>query len=394
MLKGISIVVGCLVLVLILLILWQPSPQESAMSSLAAAEKVLEQVKISEAPAKLDEARRIILGMKLPQKADVAREKALGSIDAAKMEIGDAQVGQMGAISAARTQIQTAEKNLTATTAAERARVVKDQMLVLIWPVVIAILVVYLFNSKTALEVLKHMGSLVSNVKVPGGLEISFVGGAAVKQSQEEVIKGYRQQVITQYDLAATQKQISDTVERAIKEHITPFFVANHLDPEFRCTIHVRDILFQSSLYQLIDYLPRKKWAVPGRITRGRAWSVRYGLIGRCWRLEDDQKEGTIPTSAEKLIEDWGLTKNEADSGSGKQTMLCHLIRSKNQSPLAIFYLDAEKPNAFGNESRMSELNNVVGNAVRELGLDAALQEVWEKVQTSAPLIEIYADPR
>jgi hypothetical protein len=162
-------------------------------------------------------------------------------------------------------------------------------MLALVWPVVLAILILYLFNSKSALEVFKHIASLVSTVKVPGGLEIAFAGGAAVKSTQEEVIKGYRQQVITQYDLAANQTQISDTVERIIKECIEPFFGEHGLKrPDFRCTIHVRDILFQSSLYQLIDYLPRK-WSAAGKVTRGRA-SGREGWQSR--RQERNRRQG------------------------------------------------------------------------------------------------------
>ncbi len=394
MLKGIGLFIACFVVVLVVLILLQPSPQESAISSLAAAEKVLDGVKGSEAPAKLDDARKILSGMELPSNAQEGRDKAIRSIDEAKTLIGGDQARLNAAMAAVKTQITQAKSNLTASTATERVKAVKDQMLALVWPVVIAVLILYVFNSKPALEVLKHIGSLVSNVKVPGGLEIAFASGAAVKNTQEEVIKGYRQQAITQYDLAAAQTQISDTVERIIKERITPFFKARKLDSEFRCTIHVRDILFQNSLYQLIDYLPRRKWIGSGKITRGRVWSVRYGLIGRCWRLEKDQAEGTIPTVEEKLIEQWGLTKNEADGASGKQTMLCHLILSQNQSPLAIFYLDAEQANAFGDDRQMSELIEVVQKAVQEFKLNDALEKVWENVQTSAPLIEIYDNPR
>jgi|HubBroStandDraft_2_1064218.scaffolds.fasta_scaffold30935_4 hypothetical protein len=394
MLKGIGVFIVCFVVVLGVLILLQPSPQESAMSSLVAAENVLEGVKGSEAPAKLDEARKILSDTAFLSKAQEGRDKAIASIDEAKTAIGGDQAKVNAAMAAAKTQIGQAKNNLTATTATERVKVVKDQMLALVWPVVIAILILYIFNSKSALDVLKHMGSLVSNVKVPGGLEIAFAGGAAVKNTQEEVIKGYRQQVITQYDLAATQTQISDTVERIIKERIEPFFGAHKLKrPDFRCTIHVRDILFQSSLYQLIDYLPRK-WSATGKVTRGRAWSVRYGLMGRCWRLEKSEMEGSVPTSEVDLIEKWGLTKNEAGGASKKQTMLCHLILSESQNPLAIFYLDAEPRDAFGDAGQMSALLGVVKKAIEDFKLKGLLEKVSDSVQKSAPLIEIYADPR
>jgi hypothetical protein len=111
-----------------------------------------------------------------------------------------------------------------------------------------------------------------------------------VKNTQEEVLRGYRQQVIAQYDAVASQKQIADTVNRIIRDRTTPFFENQSLKPDFRCAVHVRDSLFQSSLYQLIDYLPRK-WAGIGKSSRGRAWSVRYGIIGRCWRLDLERSD-------------------------------------------------------------------------------------------------------
>ena len=258
MLKGIGLFILCFVVILALLVFLQPSSQESATTSLVAAEKVLEDVKASEGATKLDDARRILVNLRLPPELQDGRDKAIASIDDAKAAIGSDQAKLTAATAAAKAQIALAKSNLTASTAAERVRVVKDQMLALAWPVVIAILVLYIFTSKAALEVLKYMGSLVSNVKVPGGLEIAFAGGAVVKNNQEEVIKGYRQQVITQYDVAAAQNQISDTVERIIKDRIEPFFSSHALKQQFRCTIHVRDILFQSSLYELDRLSPKK----------------------------------------------------------------------------------------------------------------------------------------
>jgi len=86
------------------------------------------------------------------------------------------------------------------------------------------------------------------------------------------------------------------------------------------------------------------------------------------------------------------MTKNEAEIASGRQTLFCYLIRGQNQSPMAIFYLDAEPVDAFGNDTQMSQLSAVVEHAVKEYGLDSALETVWRQVQNSAPLIEIYAD--
>jgi hypothetical protein len=201
-------------------------------------------------------------------------------------------------------------------------------------------------------------------------------------------MRGYRNQVIATYDAAANQYQISDTVNRIVTDRIEPFFErqTNLNKPDFRCTIHVRDILFQDSLYQLIDYLPRKRANRSGG--RGRVWSVRYGMMGRYWRLERNYAQDSVPKEEVQLIQDWGMTKAEAETASGRQTLFCYLVRAKNQSPLAVFYLDAEPASAFGDKTQMEDLLKVVGDAVKEFELDRALEKVWHQVQSSAPLIE------
>ena len=67
--------------------------------------------------------------------------------------------------------------------------------------------------------------------------------------------------------------------------------------------------------------------------------------------------------------------------------MLCYLIRSDNQNPLGIFYMDAELQNAFGNAGQMSELLECVKKAVQDFKLKESLEKVWDNVQKSAPLI-------
>jgi hypothetical protein len=196
--------------------------------------------------------------------------------------------------------------------------------------------------------------------------------------------------VIERYDAVAAQYQIADTAGRIVKDKITPFFVRElGAAPDFRCTIHVQDMLFQDSLYQLIDYLPRK-WSEGDKGGRGRAWSARRGLLGRYWRLEESGVQHAVPTSESDLIKEWGLTKAEAESASGRQTLFCALIRATNESPLAMFYLDAAPKSAFGDDAKIKLLQDVVDNAVKTMGLDVALEKVWHDIRSSAPLIEIY----
>jgi len=384
--KGMALVLVCFLAVLAALMFLQPSSQESALDALSAVEKVVDQVKGPDAPAKLDLARQMLTDLKVTKASQAEKDKAIAAINDAKADLGTDQAKLMAATGEIKAQIARAKANLKVLTATERARGIKDQILALVWPLFLALLIIYVTNSNSCLRLFTQLGSVISNVKVPGGLEIAFAG-TTVKNTQEEVLRGYRQQAIAQYDAAVSQFQISETVSRIIDARIKPFFEKAGLEPDFRCTVHVRDILFKDSLYQLIDYLPGK-W---GSGNRGRAWSFRYGIIGRCWRLEKSDAKGEIPQGQTKLIDQWGMSKVEAEKGS-KQSMLCNLIRGRNQSPVAILFLDAQPPHAFGDEAKMSELIGVVDSAVKEFGLDTALDSVWEQVRSSAPLIEIYAE--
>jgi hypothetical protein len=255
--KGIALVLACFIAFLAVLMLLQPSSQESALDSLSAVEKVLDQMRSPEAPTKLDEARQMLTDLKVPPGSQAEKDKTIAAIDEAKARLGSDQAKLTAATGEIKAQIARAKANLKVLTAMERARGIRDQILALVWPAFLALLIVIVVNSKSSPRLFAQLGSVISNVKVPGGLEIAFAS-TAVKSTQEEVLRDYRQQAIAQYDAAASQYQISETVSRIIDDRIRPFFVSQNLKPDFRCTIHVRDILFKDSLCQLIDYLPGK----------------------------------------------------------------------------------------------------------------------------------------
>lgn len=383
--KAIIIALSIFTLLMILLVLLQPSPQEAAVGNILAAERILDHRKATEITS-LDEASKSIEELNLLGDSKSKSDKALAAIAKAKMDIALEEGRLEGSSAEIRTQLEQAKSNLSAPTASERLKGVKDQILAVFWPIVAGVLIFTLLFSKDAQDFLKHLAAVVSNVKAPGGWEIQFAG--AVKGGQEEVLRSYRQQVITTYDAASQQSNIADTMSRVVEDLRTGFF-AGSLPEKFRCTVHVQDLLFQHSLYQLIDYLPRKSWGAAVS-TRGRAWSVRRGLIGLSWRLEENKGEGSVPKDVKQLINDWGMTKEEAEAASGRQTLLCYLVKAKNQSPLAALYFDSEPQDAFGDKDKMKKLEEEIAVAIKKYGLDDALEKVWQKVQASAPLIEIY----
>jgi hypothetical protein len=97
------------------------------------------------------------------------------------------------------------------------------------------------------------------------------------------------------------------------------------------------------SLYSRI--LP---WTAAGK----RAFRSELPAAGAGLRIprpvRDPDSSSSFPAITRFLLQGWiGMSKDEAE-GSSRQTMFCYLIGGKNQSPVAIFYLDAEPANAWG----------------------------------------------
>lgn len=366
------------------LILLQPLPEEAALGNLDATTKLLEKVNVSDA-GKLENASKELKRLKLPGTAQKQVDAALTAMDDAEISLEGDRARLSGVSSEIKNQIEQAQKNLVAPSLVERITKVKDQILALLWPVLVVILFWALLHSEAAIKFFRQLGALVSNLKFPGGLEIGFA--TQIKTTQEEVLKDYRQKVISKYDGLVAQHEITETLGRIVDGPIRSFLKTTlGKEPEFRCTVHVKDILFANSLYQLTDYVGKEKSG------RGRAWSVRRGMIGRAWRLEENYRKGEVPVNVEELIEKWGLTRDEAKIVTKNQSMLCYVIKGQNKSPIAMLYLDAEARDAFGTDAQMDQILAAIGTEVSQFGLDKSLEQVWQQAQASAPLIEIYAD--
>src|SRR4029077_20924802 len=121
---------------------------------------------------------------------------------------------------------------------------------------------------------------------------------------------------------------------------------------DLRCTLHVPDILFADTLYQLVDYYPR--WG-----GRGRPFSSRFGIIGLCWRSREDQIQGAVPIDPQELVRKWGMTHEEAvASGGGRQSFLALLLSDVSDTHVAILYMDATEKDAFGADTGEEDFRN------------------------------------
>lgn len=264
-------------------------------------------------------------------------------------------------------------------------RACRDLLLLLGWPLALALALVYVLHSDKAKDRIAALSKSLQKVALPGGVEFTL-WREEFRQNQSETFRKFRADVQAEYDKLAERYTIKDTLARILKDTIDPCMkrVKGTESLDYRATIHVRDVLLKDAYYQLIDYQPTGG-------NRGRAWSVRFGMVGRAWRLERDSWNGEVPGAVDKLIQDWGLTRDEAQR-PGRQTMLCCILKAGTGVPVGALYMDAKGRDEFGSSEEMQALAGKVQKAAETSGLIASLEAIWEDIKKKAPLVEIYGN--
>lgn len=157
---------------------------------------------------------------------------------------------------------------------------------------------------------------------------------------------------------------------------------------DLRATLHVQDPLLRDSLYQLLDYNSEPRG-------RGRSWSVRFGIIGRVWRREQSEIRSEVPTDANALIEEWGMTQTEArKAGRDRQSFACVFLRNqKTNVPIGILYFDATNRNAFGaTDEGRAEFLRVALKVACERGLVDETVKLIEQISGLQAQLELHDD--
>ena len=155
-----------------------------------------------------------------------------------------------------------------------------------------------------------------------------------IKASLEETFRGYRDTVNSEFARQADRYDVGRLCETIAEKVIEPARV----DPKepYRCTVYVRDILFEDVLCRLIDYYP-------GGDGQGSIYSTRYGIIGRSWRLGEHLHEPAVPDDRTDLITDWGMTREEAARQSAKSFVTFLLAEEPNKPPVGLLYVESKE---------------------------------------------------
>ena len=256
------------------------------------------------------------------------------------------------------------------------------------WPVIAIAALIYIFRSKQLPYRLAELSRHFRSVKFLG-TEIVLSEATAKQATKEahETFKALRSEVNSEYDKLVTayrlREKFVDFVQVDLATSISNFTEIN----ELRCTIHVLDVLFHQTLYQLLDYYPEST----SDIRRGRRWSIRYGLIGKTWRLGESVTERNVISSPKELIREWGMTNEEVVGARQRNQSFCCVILRQEGSAVGMFYMDAKQEDAFPDTvAEGTTLHEFVFNRCRERGIIADIANLDKELRKTVPNIRIY----
>jgi hypothetical protein len=261
---------------------------------------------------------------------------------------------------------------------------IADVLGAIAWPLVAAGLLLFLFFSRHGQQLLSKIG----RVKV-GQIEVALTADTAprVKAGLEDALATYRRDVKREFDVAIQVHNLAerrDTVAREVISKLartteprrsSPLGLAT--PPSFRCTVYAPDVLIADSLYCVLNY-----WPTADR-PAGAAFSVRYGIIGKCWRRETS--DAAVPRDEDELIREWGMTRNEASQRAAEPKSFLAILLSHDEHAVGVLYADGP-PGTFQEEDL-----ETVAAAPEAARLAEALDNVLKRVANVQPRVHVFA---
>jgi hypothetical protein len=195
----------------------------------------------------------------------------------------------------------------------------------LLIPLLLLLLLIWLMNSKGAPDRIERLLKPFGSVKLLGA-ELVLRDPEKLSRSAEDAFRSYRAETKTQFDELVKKFNIDALHRKVVDEWLAPKINGIEAAAGFRSTIHVSDTLFAESYYQLLPYYP-------GGTGEARSWSVRFGLVGKTWRMGESACEGTLQMSSRDLVTLWGMTSDEADEvKTSRPALIAVVLRDARQS--------------------------------------------------------------
>ena len=252
----------------------------------------------------------------------------------------------------------------------------------LAWPVA-AIVIALLLTSNSGRTLFESISRRVRRVGA-FGVEVELTSDAAsrFRIEADEAFAAYRAEIAAEYDREVSVEQINELRRQLVSAVFPSALMVDEKQALLRTTIYVPDPLFTEGLYQLLDYFPGRT-----RRTRGRVFSMRFGIIGLAWRSQSAQFQPEVSTEPNDLVKEWGMLLEEAEgAGQGRQTFLAVPILHSSV-PVGVFYADAAVHHAFS-DTAAAEVAAAVGDSDLPNRLDA----IGRRLRQRSPALVIFGD--
>jgi hypothetical protein len=217
---------------------------------------------------------------------------------------------------------------------------------ILIWPLVVLAALATLFSrpGRTLLEPL--LGRVTKLGVGTFSVELSETGARATRDEVQGTAKRYAAVLDAELRRLAHAYGVRSVLQSVVTEALDEA----EQQTGYRATVHIQDPLYVAALYQLVDYYP-------GGNGGGRRFSIRFGILGRSWRLQRSLYEPEVPADEpDTLITAWGMTREQASGAAkGRRSFVCALLRHERKV-VGILYMDAEKDDrAFGPDALVKD---------------------------------------
>lgn len=224
--------------------------------------------------------------------------------------------------------------------------------------------------------------------KVSAGGVSMEISADAVDEVRDQLRGSFRELVANardEFERMADLQNLDDQLEVVIEKTLLPAIASKRKPDNLRATIHVRDVVFRDYLYQLIDYYPRGGGA-------HRRFSQRYGIIGRSWRSGKSHGTGNAfgsSPSAETLVEEWGMTREETHGVLNEKPSCLSIILRADDVAVGILYVDSSEKNAFGDSETAQKLALALEDMPACKKLAAAVERALTPLRIGGPNLDI-----
>lgn len=248
----------------------------------------------------------------------------------------------------------------------------------LAWPTAAVLILLILITQRGRL-LLRPILRRLRKIDVPGGwgIELSEDAAAETKADVEGAIKSYEPVLDLEFDRLAYAEGVKSRLESTVLQALSD---DDRGAAGFRATVHIEDALLRNALYQLVSYWPSGGGA-------GRRFSVRFGMLGRTWRLGRSLYAADVPVGEDALILEWGMTRAHATTAAaGRRSFVSVLLHHEGQA-VGILFMDAVPDHAFSD----AVVQNIDQHP-RTAELAAAVGRIRTATAAKGPSVKLLAD--